>query len=348
MIYKAGQVERFYKNPDTSVRGWIIYGANEGLIAEYVKNLTKAISPDVFDPFQVVYLNGDDVNADAGCLIGEFNAQSLMGGRRVIVIKDVDNNLTKVFKTLFDDSKSDTLVIAYSSSLNKKSSLVKLGEDSSYLGVVACYEDRDEDVFSTIRNALSSHKIAISNDALQLMAARLSNDRKSNLNEIEKLITYIGNKSQVLPDDVLAVVSDTSSSSFDDLCYAAAGGQKDKTLAAYEKLVNEGTDPAQVIRNLYYHFLKILSCLAFVEEGLNVDAAMKKLTPRIIFFREPAFRKQMSIWNRDRVFSVIDLLYQAEKNTRNANMPVEEIVSYTLMQVASAATSAAAKLNRGF
>ena len=75
---------------------------------------------------------------------------------------------------------------------------------------------------------------------------------------------------------------------------------------------------------------------------------MKKLTPRIIFFREPAFRKQMSIWNRDRVFSVIDLLYQAEKNTRNANMPVEEIVSYTLMQVASAAASAAAKLNRGF
>lgn len=348
MIYKAGQIERFYKKPDDSVKAWIIYGANEGLIAEYVKNLTKSIAPDIFDPFQVVYLNGDDVNADAGVLIGEFNAQSLMGGRRVIVIKDADNNLTKVFKTMFEDAKSDTLVIAYSSTLNKKSSLVKLGEDTSYFGVVACYEDRDEDIFSTIRTTLSAQKIAITNDALQLMGARLSNDRRSNLGEIEKLITYVGEKTQVTPDDVLAVISDTSSSSSDDLCYAAAGGQKDKVMQAYQKLINEGTEPSLILRSLYFHFLKILTCLSFMEEGQNVDAAMKKLTPRIIFFREAAFRRQVLIWNRDRVFSVINLLYQAEKDTRNANMPTEDLVSYTLLQVASAAASAAAKLSRGF
>ena len=105
MIFKSPQIDRYLKKPDNAVKFWLVYGSNEGLMSEYVRNLTKAISPDIYDPFQVVYLNGEDVNADAGLLIGEFNAQSLMGGRRVVVIKNADNNLTKVLKSLFDDAK---------------------------------------------------------------------------------------------------------------------------------------------------------------------------------------------------------------------------------------------------
>ena len=348
MIYKTAQVDRYLKQPDSAVRLWLVYGSNEGLMSEYVHNLTKAISPDIYDPFQVVYLNGEDVNADAGLLVGEFNAQSLMGGRRVVVVKNADNNLTKILKSLFDNPHSDTLVIVYSASLNKKSSLVKFAEDAEFAGVIACYEDRDEDVFSTVRAYLSENGISIGNESLQLLCARLSNDRKSNLGELEKLVTYLGDKKTVLPDDVRAVVSDTASSSADDVCFFAASGLKEKTLQAYQRLLNEGTDPAQVVRSLFYHFQKILICLGSMENGDTIDMAVKKLVPRIIFFRESSFKKQLSIWNRDRVFSVLELLYNCEKDTRNASMPVEEMVSYMLMQISSAAANAAAKLSRGY
>ena len=337
MIYKAGQIERFYKKPDDSVKAWIIYGANEGLIAEYVKNLTKAIAPDIFDPFQVVYLNGDDVNADAGVLIGEFNAQSLMGGRRVIVIKDADNNLTKVFKTMFEDAKSDTLVIAYSSTLNKKSSLVALGEAREDMGVIACYDDRDEDVFSTVRGKLNENGYSINNEALQLLCSRLSNDRKTNLGEIEKLITYMGDKKAVGSDDVRAVVSDASASSSDDVCYFTAGGDKEKALRAYQKMINEGNEPISIVRTLTYHFNKILTVLSYMENGDSIERAMGRLIPRIIFFREGSFKRQLNIWNKNNVLGVIELLYKCERDCKTTNMPVEEIVSYTLMQISSKA-----------
>ena len=348
MIYKAAQLEKYIKKPDNSVRAWIIYGSNEGLMSEYVRKLTAAISPDIYDPFQVVYLTGEAVNADPGLLAGEFNAQSLMGGRRVIVIKDADNNLTKQFKQLFEDTKSDTLIVAYSSGLNKKSSLVKLGEETDYLGVVACYEDRDEDVFSTVRTALAENGISAGNEALQLLCARLSSDRKSNLSEIDKLVTYLGERKNVTPEDVLLVISDTSSSDTEDVCYAAAGGQKEKALQAYQKLLGEGVDPVMIVRGLTYHFMKLLNCLAIMENGEGIDSAVKKLVPRIIFFREPGFKKQLSICNRDRVFGVLELLYKCERDTRNANMPAEEVVSYALMQVASAAAAASAKLSRAY
>ena len=64
---------------------------------------------------------------------------------------------------------------------------------------------------------------------------------------------------------------------------------------------------------------------------------MYKLTPRVIFFRESSFKKQVAIWPKDRLFSVLELLYKAERDCKTTNMPVEEIVSYTIMQISSAA-----------
>ena len=100
MIYKQAQIDKFLKRLDNSLRAVLVYGSNEGLMAEHVKNFTKAICDDVNDPFRVAYLNGADVNADPGILFGEYGSQSLMGGRRVIVVCDADNNLTKNLKSL--------------------------------------------------------------------------------------------------------------------------------------------------------------------------------------------------------------------------------------------------------
>lgn len=335
--FKPVQIEKYLKKPDDVLRCVVIYGSNEGLQADYVKKFTAAISPDLYDPFRVVYLNASDINSDAGVLFGEYNGQSLMGGRRVIVVRDGDNNLTKTIKALFEDNLSDTLLIISSSSLNKKSSLVKLAEDSDNFAAIACYEDRDEDIYATARNKFVENGITISNEALQLLCARLSNDRLSNLGEIEKLITYMGDRKNVTIENIREIISDASSSSTDDICFAAAGGYTDKALAAYAKLVNEGNEPISLIRSLTYHFNKILTCLAHVENGDAVDKAVFKLQPRIIFFRESAFKRQVSIWPKDKVLSVLELLYKAERDCKTTNMPVEEIVSYTIMQISSAA-----------
>ena len=111
MIYKQAQIDKYLKKPDLSVKAFVIYGSNDGLVNEYVKKLIQTVSKDLYDPFSVVYFNCADVLADIGALFAEYTSQSLMGGRRVIVVKDADNNLTKHLKTLFDGTPSDTLII---------------------------------------------------------------------------------------------------------------------------------------------------------------------------------------------------------------------------------------------
>ena len=179
MIYKQAQIDKYLKKPEPQIKAFVVYGSNDGLVNEYVKKLVQTVSKDLYDPFSVVYLNGSDVNAEVSTLFAEYSSQSLMGGRRVIVIKDADNNLTKHLKTMFDDSKTDTLVVISSTSLTKKSSLVSLAEERDDMGLIACYEDRDEDIFNTARSMFIENGLTINSEALQLLCARLSNDRKT-------------------------------------------------------------------------------------------------------------------------------------------------------------------------
>ena len=342
MIYKQAQIEKYLKKAEPGIKVFLIYGSNEGLQAEYVKNLTAAVCPDIYDPFQVVYFNGADVNADSSMLFAEYASQSLLGGRRVIVVKDADNNLTKHLKTMLETLNSDTLVIVSAANLNKKSSLVVLAEGRDDMASVACYEDRDEDVYATGREKLVENGYTIGSEALKILCARLSNDRKTNLGEIEKLMTFMGGKKDIAVGDVERIVSDASSSSADDVCYYAAGGDSEKAQKAFRKMINEGSEPISIVRNLTYHFNKLLTVLGHMETGEPVDKAVYKLVPRIIFYREPAFKRQLGFWRKDKLLGVTELLYKCERDCKSTNMPAEEIVSYTIMQI----SSAAAKLQR--
>ena len=268
MIYKSAQIDKYIKKPDFAIKAFVIYGSNDGLVNEYVKKLIQTVSKDLYDPFSVVYFNCADVLADAGILFSEYTSQSLMGGRRVIIIKDADNNLTKHLKTMLDGTPSDTLVIISSTTLNKKSSLVTLAEEREDMGLIVCYEDRDEDIFATARSMFIKNGLTINNEALQLLCSRLSNDRKTNLGEIDKLITYMGDKKNVTTDDIQICISDQSAASGDDVCYFAANGQTDKALKSFRKLVKEGNEPISIIRSLSYHFNKILTVKAFMEKEL--------------------------------------------------------------------------------
>ena len=218
-----------------------------------------------------------------------------------------------------------------------KSSLVSLAEDRDDCALIACYEDRDEAIYTTARQMFVEQGYTISNEALQLLCSRLSNDRKSNIGEIEKLITYMGTRKNITDNDVCMVISDNSATSGDDVCYFTASGQTEKALQAYQKLLNEGGDAISIVRNLMYHFMKILNCVAQVERGDTVDSAVSKMSPPIIFFRKNNFKMQVSIWGKERLLSVLELLYKTERDCKTTNMPAEDIVSYLIMQLSSAA-----------
>ena len=335
MIFKSVQVDNFIKKPDEKIRAVLVYGSNDGLVRDTVKRLAKSVCPDLNDAFRVAELAGDVLAADIGTLYGEFNGQSLIGGRRVVIVNDAGNDLTKGIRKMLDESPvtGNLLLLSGAGNLNKKSSLVKLATESDDMAVFACYEDKNEDVCSVLRSMGLTFEPA----AVQLLCSRLSGDRMVNLNELEKLATYMGTAKNVTTADVVKIISDASDSSAEDIYYAALEGDKASALAFYTRYINEGNEPVAVVRALMYHLMKLLACRAGMENGESVDQSMQKLVPQIIFYRKDAFKRQLAVWSREKLLRAFEMLYGAEKDCKTTNMPTAEIVSMTLLRISAAA-----------
>lgn len=335
MNIKPEQVESIVKSLSSSIRGVVIYGSNEGMINTLSQQFIKAISPDIYDAFHVSYLEMADVAADIGALYAEFNAQSLMGGRRVVVIKEVTNLLTKPLRELLSSSKSDSLLVITSSSLKTKDSLAVMAKDEADFYGIGCYDDRDEDITAFASKFMAKNGVNIDNNAFQLLCSRLSNDRKISANELDKLITYMGENKTIGVNDVLTIISDTSASSQEDLCYFIAQGFTEKALASYNRLVFEGENPVSIVRTISYHFMKLLDCAVKMEKGETADKVVFGLRPPLMFFRKNAFLNQLRVWNRNRIMSALSLLYQTERECKTTDFPAEQAVSFTLMRIAN-------------
>lgn len=339
MIYKQAQIDTYIKKPDPQIKAFLLYGQNEGLIAEYSKKLVLTVSKDLYDPFSVVYLNWDEIKNDIGTLSAEYNSRSLMGDRRVIVLRDADNNLTKPLFEILEKSSSDTLlIICGNSGLNKSSSLINTSNSSGFIASFACYEDRDENVSSSVRAYLIEQGITFTNDAFMMLCSRLSNDRKFNINELEKLITYVGSKKHFEASDIKAVVFDQAVSGVDDLCFYVFSGIKNKALNSLKHLLNEDVEEISIIRALTRHTNKLLEGKTLMENGETSSNAIKKILTKNMFYRYDMGANQLERWSKQRLFDIIELLYKTEKDCKTTHMPTSQVLTYTILTLLSAAS----------
>ena len=336
MNFKEPDIARFFKNPDKNIRCVVLFGSNEGMIADLAQKFALTVCNDLNDAFCVASFQMEVLEKDFGALFGEYNAASLIGGRRVVFIRNANNNLTKPLKELFASSISDTLLIITSTSLNTKSSLVTAFKDEPFAAVIGCYDDREENISSEVRTFFIQNGITIAPNAMDVLCQRLSADRKASMGELEKLKTYIGSKKNVVLEDVIKAVSDTSNSSSEDFCFYVASGQMQKALKTYQTLIYEGEEPASLIRALTYHFLKILECIAKIEAGSTPDSAASSLKPPLMWFRKSEFLMQLKIFKRTAVLDILSLLYKTELDCKTTSFPSIEIGSWAVMQITGA------------
>ncbi len=338
MIFKTVQADNYCKRPDLNIKAVLFYGSNEGLISEYMQKFAKTVSEDLQDPFAIAELDWEEIKGDVGALISEYSAQSLMVGRRVVILKNGNDDLAKVLQGFIETSKSNSLLlIRGSENLNTHSTLVSYFNGESFLAAMACYDDRGKDLVLSIKQMLAENKLTYSQEAFELLCSMMSNDRKFNSNEIDKLVTYVGNSRHFEVDDVRKVIYDASASLVDDLCFSVFSGLKVQALKIVQYMLGEGIEEVKIIRSLSRHINMLLEAKSLVEQGLSATDAVKKTLSRKLFYRYDMAESQIKGWTRERLFDASYLLYNAEKDCKTTDLPTEDVLSYLVLTLVSAA-----------
>ncbi len=328
------QLEAFVRKPDPSARVILVYGPDQGLVGERAAVIGRSVVADLNDPFNVAVLSGDALAEDPARLGDEAHAISMMGGDRLIRIEDGGDKLTVLLKSYLEAPSSGALVVVQAGDLGPRSSLRKLCEGAKNAAAVACYVEDERDVSRFIRDFLGEHNMRIDPDALAFLASAIVGDRARVRSELEKLVTYKGAEAGAINlSDVRAACGQMGAQGFDDLVYAVGGRDAAGALKAYATLSAEGVAFIAILRSLQNHFRRLHQVQAYLEAGMDVEGAMKKLAPPVFFKQVPAFKGQVQAWPRPMLDVVLGKLTALEVQCKQTGMPVDVLCAQAILAV---------------
>ena len=223
---------------------------------QHADRATAAICRDLKDPFRIAELSGPALAADPARLSDEVASLSLIGGRRVIRIRDTGDSLTSLLAAVLASSKGDSLLVIEGGDLAARSSLRKLCEAARDVAASPCYADSSRDVADIVRDTLRTHEVTASGEAVAYLVAHLGSDRLVTQSELEKLALYAGKGGRIELADAVACVGDsTALTRRRDLC---RGRRRCRTAQIpLLRCLQEGQSAVGILRAMMRHFQRL-------------------------------------------------------------------------------------------
>ena len=343
MKIEPRQVEAFLKKPDPRIRGVVIYGNDDGLIAERAVALAKAVCEDLNDPFRVVDIAGDVLKGDPARLADEFGAMSMMGGRRVVRVRPAGEESAAALENLVAAPAGDALIVVEAGNLTPRSGLRALAETEASLGAMPCYMDNEAALEGLVENAARAQGLAVDPDALPWIVERLGGDRGQTRSEIEKLLIYKASDADktITLADAVDILGDTASIGIDDVIAATFDGEVVALDRALDRVFSEGGHPVQLVRSLQRHTDQLHIVSAHAARGSNLESAMFKARglPRGGPIRQ-RFERHLRAWPLRRLGDALQAILKTEMECKTTGLPDEALARRLCLALASSARSA--------
>jgi DNA polymerase-3 subunit delta len=327
-------IEPFVKSPNPAARVILVYGPDNGLMKERAKTIGLSVVDDINDPFNAVTLSNEILAEDPARLSDEANAMSMMGGQRLIRVEDAGDKLTNYIKAYLEAPNDQALIVLEAGELGPRSSLRKLCESAKNAAAVPCYVEDERDLSRLIRESIAEANHAIEPDAVGWLASNISGNRQKARSELEKLITYKGNEqTPITAREAMEICGESGAAALDEFVYAVAGNQSEKALKLLAQLTEEGIVFMVILRSLQNHFRKLHQTRSAMQDGLNLDSAMKKLSPPIFFKQQNAFKAQVNRFSLNGLSNILDRLNNLEAECKQTGAPVDTLCAQAVLGI---------------
>jgi DNA polymerase III subunit delta len=333
----AARVADFLRRPDPAVRAVLLFGPDAGLVRERADALARGICPDLADPFRIADLAAAQLAGDPARLADEIAAQSLVGGRRVVRVREAGDGLSKLFAETIDAAPGDGFLVAEAGELPARSSLRRAFEEAKRGAAIGCYPDTPRELAAVIRDSLGASHVGVSRDAGEYLVAHLGGDRLQTRAELEKLALYAGEGGRIELADAEAVIGDSAQLSIDDAVFAAAEGDAAALERALGRVFQEGASPVTVIRALLRHLQRLHLFAARVAGGAGVAEVLRAARPPVFFRHEDNWKRQLALWDEGRLRPLLGAVAEAEFRMKLTGFPADTVCRAALLAVAEQA-----------
>jgi DNA polymerase-3 subunit delta len=332
---KPADADRFLAKPDPAIRVILIYGDDDGLVAERAANFARAVIGKSGDPFALVRMESSEVADDPARLADEAHAVPLFGGGggRVIILRLAGPRpIITAVEAILAAPPVDSWVVITAGEQRKTSALRKLCESNKGAAAIACYADSARDLDRVIDEETKASGLTIAPEARAALRELIGADRMASRAEIAKLCLYAADAGAITIDDVRALIGDGAAFATDEVTDAAAAGDAAGLDRAYRRLLAAGTSASTIVGAVVRHFNFLQKARAAVDAGASAESVATRAG--LFYARRDAMIRQLAVWRPSTIDAALTRLDQALFESRLHRAIENEVVAQALQSVA--------------
>jgi DNA polymerase-3 subunit delta len=302
-FYLSQLKDLFDKIEKGQIKAILLYGPDKGYISKICELLIKK--------FNLLQTDITYQNLKAPQLQMMINSKNFFSKRELIKISSVtasiDQSLQVVLKADFFH-----FVVFIADELSTNAVIRKFFEIETNLASIACYHDDEQNILKIILKRLKLADKQIDEDALFVLKSSIRGDHKLINSEIDKLIYFAFDKTQITLDDVTSVISSDNMANGDDLCVYFVRKNLHSFLNELSKLKQQCINEVLIIRALIRYYINLYIVLSKVEDGKSIDESIKSLSPPIFFKYIADFKVALNGLSTRDVLVALFVLQEAE------------------------------------
>ena len=305
MKLDARQYPALLRDPG-SCRLALFHGDDEGQIRERSQTLTRQVAGTLNDPFLVVELSRESW----GQIPAEMAALSMIGGRRVIIVRDAGEAVLGPATQALRGPGGGLLILeAPGLGKGKLRSFAEAAPDAVSM---ACYPDDGRALSDLIRAGLAENRVTIDQDALAWLGQSLSGDRAVVRNEMEKLVLLAGPGGQIDLQAARACTGEHAAGSADEGVLAALGGRIEAADQGVEAAIQDGLAGVAVLRIAVSLLQRLHQARLRMDDGESAADAMRMMRPPVFFRAQAAVSTCLTLWPSAALLRVLEEARQVE------------------------------------
>lgn len=181
----------------------------------------------------------------------------------------------------------------------------------SLICMVDC-DKLDTDLIKTVLTSkLSKKQVKIQSKALDKLILFCNNDMARISSELDKLISFAGDR-EIVEEDVLSLVVEDKEYQVFELAEFIARGEKVKALDLLYTLSNAGRSGFSILTPLYNNYRRALFVAINKDKTEEEIATLLSVKPYAI----KMMRNQVKVFTPKKLKQIVDMLYEADRNIK--------------------------------
>ena len=308
MIFKSYETKKINIKDFKNI---LIYGENEGLKNEIVKN-------NIINDFsgELQKYDEKDIFKDYNNIVSSLLNRSFFDEEKVVFISRATDKIVQFIQELEEKKISDVIFVIFADRLEKRSKLRTIFEKKKDFACIPVYQDDEKTLRLITNNFFKLEDISVSSEIINLITDKCNGDRGYLISELDKIKLYYNSQKKISLEEIAILTNLSENYSIAELIDCCLSKNQIRTIKILNENEYTSEDAVLIIRSFLSKIKRLLNLREKYEMNENLDITISTFKPPIFWKDKEIVKKQVLCWTSSKLENLIIKLSDIELNIK--------------------------------